>query len=520
MKWKRLGSSALALVLVCCLIFNISVPVYADYEYDRAAIMTAEAVVGSVMVGLGLPIGEYLNDKWQSFVQLVDDCVYGLTASGDLNPFMQDGHIVLPCVSKDNGQIVYVAPRLLVDAVWSWLFDSGAVSNGIEVGRLECAYDGYIVETIGGPLFYAYTCYAVSAGYGKYDYRVGVVVTSTNDFQQCTYYPSGKSGTTAVQKAGTAIVEQFPTVYSSIEGLFESLPYPKVPYGERHQWAAGVLSGDYTNLNSSYGLEVGALQMPQQGLEVAYSEWFATMQTLINQQGQQQEYMYLGIAETLEELQGMTQQQIWNGTTTVYQDTTQLGGTTWHKFTTWLSNLLQPLRTVAVTIQDLFQWLLSLPATLGDVFLQVLQTVFVPSEDFLTVKVDAIRAEFGFADGVIVGAEMIRDMFSDLDPEPPVIWIDLNASRGSYDIGDKVKFLDMTWYAEYKPTVDKLLSALIWIVFIWQTFKRLPGIISGVPGDFVMDGIHVLGLEDRLPSRNAAYEIQRRDLRDQIRRGK
>ena len=180
------------------------------------------------------------------------------------------------------------------------------------------------------------------------------------------------------------------------------------------------------------------------------------------------------------------------------------------------------------TLAEIASWCVNLPSALADLFTSVivepllagLSYMFVPSADYLSAKVDAIRAEFGFADGIIAGAEMIRDMFSGLDPEPPVIWIDLTATRGSYYIGEKVKFLDMTWYAEYKPTVDKLLSALIWIVFIWQTFKRLPGIISGVPGDFVMDGIHVLGLEDRLPSRNAAYEIQRRDLRDQIRRSK
>ena len=180
------------------------------------------------------------------------------------------------------------------------------------------------------------------------------------------------------------------------------------------------------------------------------------------------------------------------------------------------------------TLAEIASWCVNLPSALADLFTSVivepllagLSYMFVPSADYLSAKVEAIRAEFGFADGIIAGAEMIRDMFSGLDPEPPVIWIDLTATRGSYYIGEKVKFLDMTWYAEYKPTVDKLLSALIWIVFIWQTFKRLPGIISGVPGDFVMDGIHVLGLEDRLPSRNAAYEIQRRDLRDQIRRGK
>lgn len=45
-------------------------------------------------------------------------------------------------------------------------------------------------------------------------------------------------------------------------------------------------------------------------------------------------------------------------------------------------------------------------------------------------------------------------------------------------------------------------------------------IISGMPGDFVMDSVHGLGVTDSLPSRKASYELQRYSNRETIRRGR
>lgn len=94
-----------------------------------------------------------------------------------------------------------------------------------------------------------------------------------------------------------------------------------------------------------------------------------------------------------------------------------------------------------------------------------------------------------------------------------MIYIDLGASRGPYDLGDVVPFVDLRWYEEYKPTGDALLSAFMWAAFIWRMFVKAPGIVSGMPGDFVMDGVNALGMVDALPSRKKAYEIHRRDTR-------
>ena len=153
------------------------------------------------------------------------------------------------------------------------------------------------------------------------------------------------------------------------------------------------------------------------------------------------------------------------------------------------------------------------------------KSIFVPSEDFLTAKVESLRAEFAFADSVISAGELVGSTLQSLETEPPVIYIDLSSARGSfapggkYPLGGKEVFIDMSWYAEYKPVGDALLSALLWIAFIWRMFIKLPGIISGMPGDFVMDGLHHIGLADRLPSRTASYEVQRISNRQSLRKG-
>lgn len=129
-----------------------------------------------------------------------------------------------------------------------------------------------------------------------------------------------------------------------------------------------------------------------------------------------------------------------------------------------------------------FEWL-------AETLLEGIKAIFVPSEDFLTEKVEALRDEFSFADSIISAGELVGSTLQSLDTSPPVIYIDLGAARGSYYLGGKEVFIDLHWYEEYKPTVDALLSALLWIVFIWRLFMKAPGIISGMPGDFVAEGL-------------------------------
>ncbi len=101
----------------------------------------------------------------------------------------------------------------------------------------------------------------------------------------------------------------------------------------------------------------------------------------------------------------------------------------------------------------------------------------------MTEKVDAICSEFAFVDTVLTIGDSIYGVFNAVaGGTVPYIEIDISSAGKKYHYGDSVIVLDMRWYAQYKPYVDTVLSAMIWIFFFWRLFVHLPGIISGMSG--------------------------------------
>lgn len=131
------------------------------------------------------------------------------------------------------------------------------------------------------------------------------------------------------------------------------------------------------------------------------------------------------------------------------------------------------------TLASPFEWL-------ADTVMSGIKSIFVPSEDFLSSKVTALRERFSFVDSIIGTAEFIRDSING-DVSPPVIYIDLSAAEGSYYLGEKVILVDFAWYERYKDSVDALMSAILWAFFAWRVFQRAPAIIGGDAGVLVRD---------------------------------
>ena len=150
---------------------------------------------------------------------------------------------------------------------------------------------------------------------------------------------------------------------------------------------------------------------------------------------------------------------------------------------------------------------------------EAVEEAVVPEKDYLTDKVRALQEEFTFVDSIVKTGQALEEGLADISTTPPVIYIHLEDTEGSYNIGGTVPFLDLRWYARYKPTVDTIISAFLWICFVWRMLVKLPGIISGMPGDFVMASAHHMGVAEHLPTRSKEYEIQRISNRETIRRG-
>ena len=156
------------------------------------------------------------------------------------------------------------------------------------------------------------------------------------------------------------------------------------------------------------------------------------------------------------------------------------------KFADWFNNIISKLERIIEGITTLGEQighgLQTLGQTIIDGVRNVLSSLFSPSENYLENKVQELKAKhYNLAQFTELG-ENLRTFFAGLGTKPPIIYIDLGAATGSLLWGGRQIFLDLTWYAEYKPKMDFILGGIIWLWLAWRIFLAIPGIISGMPG--------------------------------------
>lgn len=111
---------------------------------------------------------------------------------------------------------------------------------------------------------------------------------------------------------------------------------------------------------------------------------------------------------------------------------------------------------------------------LGD----LLKALFVPSEDVINDLVNSVKSHFGFVDTIKDTAKTIQNMFDNTDNLPKIT---LTLPENKWYNG-QIVVMDLSWYAPYKQYGDLIISAFIYVFFLWRIFINLPSIISGGAG--------------------------------------
>lgn len=80
-----------------------------------------------------------------------------------------------------------------------------------------------------------------------------------------------------------------------------------------------------------------------------------------------------------------------------------------------------------------------------------------------------------------IGTELYGSVQSG-STDPPELIIHLGAANSPYgfEYGGDEYALDLSWYAQYKPTVDGITGGFLWLLYLFGVFKHLPDIFSGV----------------------------------------
>lgn len=528
MNLKRIGRFLICLALVAVLLINCS-PIRAEALEPVTTTIAIGTAVAFALIGLGIMVGSdpVIFNKW------VDQ----ISGSSALADFVDDNFEteIIRFPNSDGGVGNWVLNAAFVQIVHDLVYKTSLLVDVTDVGiedvsknsgfwALVRRYDGsYRVwhgtslagdfQTSGGYINYSYLrpynnsigWAWLASGYMKFDLIDGCWVDVTD-------YSSSA------------------TVALTVENLFDA-SLDSIIWCNRNIYDGNGTDSDnllvqgtqwynfYYSVNAipTDDVVLGVVAGENDSLSDVHVDWYSNSVT-----DEDTGIQYLPIPDVSdfpdEDFSGLTQEDVQSGADLVPDETVSPdpgssestepdpgdsddpspdpdSGTV-----SWLQPLLDGLKNL---LWEPIRWL-------ADALLSGVEALFVPSEDFLTDKVDALRSEFAFADTLITGGQMIGDAFNGFDTSPPVIYIDLGATRGDYDIGGKTPFIDLTWYEEYKPTVDTLLSSFLWVVFIWKLFQKAPGIISGMPGDFVMEGLQQLNMDVYLPYRKESHERVRR----------
>jgi hypothetical protein len=137
----------------------------------------------------------------------------------------------------------------------------------------------------------------------------------------------------------------------------------------------------------------------------------------------------------------------------------------------------QGLTTLKNTLSNILNDILDAIGNLVVDLCNGLINLFVPKKDFFSEKFEEFKSHFAFIDTFTGFVSQFQNMRR--KNEAPSISIDFSKAESQYNYGGKALALNLSWYTRYKPIADIVLTAFVYVFFIWRFYCRLPEIIRG-----------------------------------------
>lgn len=124
---------------------------------------------------------------------------------------------------------------------------------------------------------------------------------------------------------------------------------------------------------------------------------------------------------------------------------------------------------------------------LVELFSDLLNFLFVPSEERINAITNTVSCKFDFVDSIKYSINSMKDLINNVGNAPKIT---LNLGATKYTESQNIVVLDLSWYAPFKTYGDLVFTGFIYIFFIWRLFVHLPNIIHGTGGD-VKEGLQI-----------------------------
>lgn len=481
MNYKRIGRLAVCLLLVCCLIVNIS-PIKAEAVSSMAVVgIGAGLAATTALIGLGLQAG-----GTSKALQEISDSAVSALESGALGDFVVNGMVNAVKYARPDGTYGFALSLGLLEALKTWFFGEGIIKSGSAFSSVASFfYNGstFTVKPTSGDI---YLCVVACP---SFSYHIRAYCTTSS---RCRSEVDGvfkAYSDPSLQDSGyySASISGFSNALYGVDLKSIGLP---VYYFSTSSEMFNFIPG--SAIGTDYDLTLGEVGTADQTVEEAHSDWvagsIAVPGSLVGSDTEEK-YVPVGLPADQTEALGKTQEEVQSGVGT-YDDTlvdteTDSDAVTG---TGTIADVITEIKALPQKIADVLADVIAGVKAIPQVISEALAKAFAISDTFIATKVEALTLKYPYLDTFLALGTDLKAYFLSLGTKPPIIYIDLGAATGSYCFGGRQAFIDLSWYAAYKPTMDSVLGAFIWLWLAWRIFLSLPGIIhgsSGVAGSIV-----------------------------------
>ena len=301
MNWKKLTRSALALVLVCCLVFNIvAIPTQASALLQTLWIMGENAMLG-IIKSLGVEAGNETSD-------LLGIAAEAWAAYKSSHSWVDATSDRISGFITDPAKSIFMLPMEMVLWTRSWLFDSGVVySGGPTELSVSCEFDGVSYEVTGSVPFVLIAFRDTTFDDDTYCWYSLRAIASQPGYIK--FNGQTKNLTAAISKVTGNVFYNYQVAKTSSKYLLGAFSNASVPI---YDYWVSEYSGTFP-LVSGRDIIIESLVSPTVGFSTGYADWAASAQTLTDATGQEQEYIQLGVGQTVAETLGKTQTELQSG---------------------------------------------------------------------------------------------------------------------------------------------------------------------------------------------------------------
>ncbi len=149
----------------------------------------------------------------------------------------------------------------------------------------------------------------------------------------------------------------------------------------------------------------------------------------------------------------------------------------------WFANVINGITEFANSVGE---WFAQLFVTIGEILDHLnpfsekffLKIAFIPSDGYFERFASDIKQSFdGKFEFISEIGNALKKLFGgvfDTDPEPPEFTV--NLPGGKWGEG-KVKVIDFSLFADYRPFILNFIRVMLWIPFLIKLYKKLPDIV-------------------------------------------